>query len=649
MVANGMMRPTQAADALRGLSVKGVNQFRKHCLAGHRPWRSDCAACLDAMAFSKPHKRLARSRICSLSFDVSGPHRATDAEDQDVAKPKYFIVGCYNFPVFDLEGQEAGEEGIIPGEEEGVELLREEPPAEPSEDHPAESRWDMPEEEDPVGEVSEEDRNKAVEDNKRWETIASSCKEITHRIVEIPMVEILPAKSSKVILSALNRFYAKLRSWGLPVYRLHSDCAREYTQDALRQWASHRGIVKTTTMPEHPAGNGRSERLIGWIKSQVRALLHGHAVPIGMWPHAVRYSVEGMQRDALHRLGHDTKKMVPFYFQVRFRARSWRDTTWGPRSVEGHLVAPCTDISRGYIVRVIDSGVPRLYATTLVYQDFQPPVEAPATEAIGEPAQAVFPTRVEAGRPIPSGCEEIPKAPELVCERSESSAVRTISSAAHRHTCRLQAPSCPSHEVWPGCLNNADSLQATMHTDCEIIHLRARLVVEGGYKRHHCERAAEIFHDWKNAGSIADRAGTHTPKLDPKNAAMKSLVKAVFRVAGLQVVESPGVEPPWQVFTCATRAGSFHQAPELGQRFQTCILPLRLPGFGGEVLRPLQQGDLVQGELYVQLMDSQQVPCQGLRLSLHEPLALRSGERFQLQCVPQEGSVVVLSACGVPG
>ena len=233
LVANGMMKPTQAAYALHGLSAKGVQQFRKHCLAGHRVWRSDCAACLDAMAFSKPHKRLARSRICSLIFDVSGPHRA---------KPKYFIVGCYNFPVFDLEGVEAGEEGSRPGEDEGIELLREEPAAEAPEDGLADTRWDVPEAEEPVEGVPEEERSKAVEDNKRWETIAAACKEVTHRIIEIPLVEILPAKSSKAILGALNRFYAKLRSWGLPVYRSHSDCAREYTQESLRQWASHRGI-----------------------------------------------------------------------------------------------------------------------------------------------------------------------------------------------------------------------------------------------------------------------------------------------------------------------------------------------------------------------------------------------------------------------
>ena len=426
------MRPTQAAYVLRGLSAKGISQFRKHCLAGHRPWRSDCAACLDAMAFSKPHRRLARSRVCSLSFDVSGPHRALHAEDQDIAKPKYFIVGCYNFPVFDPHGEGSAEEGAIPGEMEGLELLKEEAGTdrhEDHEDHPGEDTWQVPETPDVMEAVSEGDKQRAVEDNKRWETIAAACKEVTHKVVEIPMVEIIPAKTSKAVLSALNRFYAKLRAWGLPVYRLHSDCAREYTQESLRQWAAHRGMVKTTTMPEHPAGNGRAERLIGRVKSQVRALLHGHAIPVGMWPHAVRYAVEGMQRTALSRLGHETKPMVPFYSLVRFRARGWRDSTWGPKSVEGRLVAPCSDISKGYIVRVMDGDTPRLYATTLVYQDFLPAVDSPVGESSGTPADAVFPTRVEMGRQIPTGSEAVQVAPEVLTPAHASAATEVLTPA----------------------------------------------------------------------------------------------------------------------------------------------------------------------------------------------------------------------------
>ena len=84
--------------------------FRKHCLAGHRPWRSDCAACIDAMAHIRPHRRMKFSRVCGMNIDISGPHRTLGAEGQDVAKPRYFIVCAYTFPVFKMSAS-GSEEG----------------------------------------------------------------------------------------------------------------------------------------------------------------------------------------------------------------------------------------------------------------------------------------------------------------------------------------------------------------------------------------------------------------------------------------------------------------------------------------------------------------------------------------------------------
>ena len=102
---------------------------------------------------------------------------------------------------------------------------------------------------------------------------------------------------------------------------------------------------------------GRAERLIGKVKQQVRALLHANECPPGLWPHAIRFVVEGLHREPLEKLGHDVKPLAPFFSKVRFRARTWRDTLWGSRAAEGRLVAPCTDVSKGYIIRVKDRDV----------------------------------------------------------------------------------------------------------------------------------------------------------------------------------------------------------------------------------------------------------------------------------------------------
>ena len=103
---------------LRGLKKKDMESFRQHCLAGHRPWRADCTACLDSMAYTRPHRRMQRSRACTLSIDISCPHRATDAEDQEVSKPKFLIVGAYTFPIFGQKDEAAIEDAPIPSPSE---------------------------------------------------------------------------------------------------------------------------------------------------------------------------------------------------------------------------------------------------------------------------------------------------------------------------------------------------------------------------------------------------------------------------------------------------------------------------------------------------------------------------------------------------
>ena len=242
----------------------------------------------------------------------------------------------------------------------------------------------------------------------------AACKDTNSTLVEIPMVEVLSCKSTHAVLGGLNRFYAKLRFWGLPVYRLHSDCAGEFTHGTLRQWANHRGIHVTNTMPESKASNGRAERLVGRLKQRIRVLLNAHRVGPAFWPHAARYAAEDMQRTALRHLGHDVPALVPFHSLVRFRSRTWRDSAWGSRATEGRLVAPCTDVSKGYIIiRVMDKDVVRYYATTLVYRDFQEPVPEPEVEGPETVATEIHATRFEPGCPPPPGAGDIQRDPPL--------------------------------------------------------------------------------------------------------------------------------------------------------------------------------------------------------------------------------------------
>ena len=181
-----------------------------------------------------------KSRACALSIDISGPHRAEGTEDHEVTKPKYLLV-------------------------------------------------ETPEEAPIERALTATESKQIEEDNKRWENIIATCKDTNYKLIEILMVEVLPSTSTHAVIGALNRFYSRLRFWGLPTYRLHSGCAGEFTHHNLRRWAAHRGIHVATTMPESKASNGRAECLVARLKVQIRALLSANSLEPGMWPHAARY------------------------------------------------------------------------------------------------------------------------------------------------------------------------------------------------------------------------------------------------------------------------------------------------------------------------------------------------------------------------
>ena len=170
---------------LRKVKKSGREAFKRQCLAGHRPWRADCRACLDAMSDSRPHRRMQRSRACALSIDISGPDRAEGTEDHEVTKPKYLLVGAYTFPVFDKAAWEVMEGAKIPTPEEFE--------REGGLDADDGEEWETPEEAPSERALTAAERKHIEEDNKRWENIIATCKDTNYKLIEIPMGEVLPS------------------------------------------------------------------------------------------------------------------------------------------------------------------------------------------------------------------------------------------------------------------------------------------------------------------------------------------------------------------------------------------------------------------------------------------------------------------------
>ena len=145
----------------------------------------------------------------------------------------------------------------------------------------------------------------------------------------------------------------------------------------IRTWCEARSILRRTTAPESPASNGRTERLLGLVRREARALLYSAKIGSSMWPHAARHANKQRTRKALSALGCPVQPMLPFWALVTIRARTWSDKKWSTRAVQGRLATPSADVDRGWIVWIEDRGVVRLYVSTLLYLDAKPAMGPP--------------------------------------------------------------------------------------------------------------------------------------------------------------------------------------------------------------------------------------------------------------------------------
>ena len=89
-----------------------------------------------------------------------------------------------------------------------------------------------------------------------------------------------------------EKWFMRLRTLQLPVLRLHSHRAREFTGVKLRDWCTQRDILQTSTAGDESAGNGRCESELGIIQAQTRVHLRAAGLEANWWPLALRHTVE---------------------------------------------------------------------------------------------------------------------------------------------------------------------------------------------------------------------------------------------------------------------------------------------------------------------------------------------------------------------
>ena len=203
-----------------------LEQWRRHYLNDHLPARRDCAQCVRAQARSKPHRRVQHPDAFTLSIDLSG--RLSPGDDQQVKGCRYMLIGCYTYPVT-RDGKSLLP---VPGQPDqdvdhplpGLDIDMSEDDKGPGEDGDVPEENIFPEEEEAIPEGDEPQPVKRAKSmNATWMRLVETATDVTVR--QLTFVQPLKSRAVKHLLPALSRIYARLRSLGLPVYRLHSDRA----------------------------------------------------------------------------------------------------------------------------------------------------------------------------------------------------------------------------------------------------------------------------------------------------------------------------------------------------------------------------------------------------------------------------------------
>ena len=325
--------------ALRPLTPAVLDSWKQHYQNDHMPARRDCKHCVRSAARSKPHKRIVHPEAYTLSVDLSG--KMVPGFDQSRQSCKYMMIAVYTFPV-DRAGRPLAEmEGGFPLEGQADHDL---PPSDdleyPQPDLNGDDPGDALLREEPVEEAPNEGEDAAVRACQAsfdsWHQLVEDSKDVAVR--NLTFVEVLNGRAVNNILQALARIYARLRSLGLPIYRLHSDRARELISAPVRRWTLDRGIVTTLTTGGSFKTNGRVEGELGVVKKHIRTVVAATEVGLDKWPLAAIHIGERRLRGQLRSLGFPSGPLLKFGAKAFALKKSWQERYQPWREVRDEVV-----------------------------------------------------------------------------------------------------------------------------------------------------------------------------------------------------------------------------------------------------------------------------------------------------------------------
>ena len=335
---------TKALMQRQGVKVN-LKSWQTHVRMEHAPFRRDCAVCQEAAARGRPHLRQKLPpRAGVLSIDVAGPFEKS--ADLGKGYAKFILVATLTWPSGKqseekaLEDEESEVEDVKEDEDEEYILKEiEDDEVQPEVKAARKKEEGDDEEEDdeledltrpPVPDVSYEP-SIAPEGGEEVEQPEPVHIKV-HRMA-LPMA----GKTQEDALKGLIDIYLMLKADGFQIHQIHSDRGTEFGGKKIEKWCRERCILQTFTAGVDPQANGRAERAVQAVKSEVRKILRAAKAPRSWWPVVVRNLNERWRR---MRLGQETKDIPPFLTPLVVRKRYWKTKDLDPKNEPAKYLAP---------------------------------------------------------------------------------------------------------------------------------------------------------------------------------------------------------------------------------------------------------------------------------------------------------------------
>eukprot|EP00434_Breviolum_minutum_P014564 symbB.v1.2.012841.t1/scaffold887.1/size155094/8 len=313
--------------ALTAKEKAEVADWEAHFASGHIPFRRDCMCCVwsrwggAVLGGDRVIQTATRWLLMSQGlFSLEKTKNCTSQGDGLQKKEREQAVldvqdeGSVFGAATKEEGQKEQDEGSVLGTAASQKGQKEQDEGSvlgtaASQKGQEEQVWDC-EEEEQQEELSQAEVTEMEKANEEWKKFLVEVKEQEMQTLTwgVP----LKSRNAKDVVEALSRIHTRFRAMQVPIYRLHSDRAREFVSAEVKKWARSQSLLQTYTAGDEPQSNGRCEREVGIIKARTRVLLRASRSAIHLWPLAARQAMEERCREQLAKMGIRTPPILPF-------------------------------------------------------------------------------------------------------------------------------------------------------------------------------------------------------------------------------------------------------------------------------------------------------------------------------------------------